>query len=214
MYSIHEIKKIIFPFFCSYCREILSHDEILCQVCQDSIKPIVTCPLKITKEYEVKVFSVGVYQDPLRSLIRTKNYRNRKTIQDLGQLLWDMTDLKYQQFDGIVPIPLHWTRYAWRWFNQSEEIAQIVANKSNKPLVHLLKRTKKTAFQTGLSRQERSHNIKNVFCLSDNASVYRNKHILLVDDVLTTGATLKEAVQVIRKIKPASITIAVVARVV
>ena len=213
MNILTHIQDFFFPAFCSYCRDFLSADTILCATCFESIKPIVTYPLKITKTYEVRVFSIGSYQDPLRALIKTKHYRQRKTSSELGQLLWNMTNLQYQKFDIIVPVPLHWTRYAWRWFNQSEEIAKVLSYKSNKPLVNLLARTKKTKFQTGLSRQERTKNIQDVFSLSYDPERYKNKHILLVDDVLTTGATLKSAVKVLRKSSPASISIAVVARV-
>ena len=208
------LQQLFFPSFCSYCREFLSQDTILCVGCLGRIKPIVTYPLQITKNYEVPVFSIGSYKEPLRSLIRAKHYRHQKTSHELGKLLWDMTNLKHQKFDIIVPIPLHWTRYAWRWFNQSEEIAKVLSQESNKPIVKLLTRTKKTRFQMGLSRQERIQNIQDVFSLSLDAQLYKNKHILLIDDVLTTGATLKAAVKVLRKQSPASISIAVVARVI
>lgn len=206
-------QQALFPPFCSYCKEFLSIDTILCSSCFERIKPIVTYPLQITKTYEVPVFSVGSYQDPLRALIKAKHYRQRKTSYELGRLLWNMTNLQYQHFDIIVPIPLHWTRYAWRWFNQSEEIAKVVAQKSSKPLVNLLKRTRKTKFQTGLSRKERIQNVADVFTLTENAQDYKNKRIVLVDDVLTTGTTLKEAIKQVRRLRPASIIVAVVARV-
>ena len=213
MNILTQVQQFFFPAFCSYCKDFLCDDTVLCKICLDRIKPIVTYPLQITKKYEVPVFSIGAYQDPLRTLLKAKHYRQRKTSHELGQLLWDMTHISHQQFDVIVPVPLHWTRYAWRWFNQSKEIAYVLSKKSNKPLVSLLKRVQHTKFQTGLSRQERAANIENVFSLGFNVNHYKNKHILLVDDVLTTGATLKEAVKVLRTAKPASIIIAVVARV-
>lgn len=192
----------------------MQQDRILCKTCFDAIKPVVTYPLHITKTYQVPVFAISAYKDPLRSLIKAKHYRQRKTSHELGQLLWDMTNLKHQAFDVVVPIPLHWSRYAWRWFNQSEEIAQVLAHSSSKPLKSLLKRTRRTLFQAGLSRQERAKNIADVFSLSGDAQSYKGKHILLVDDVLTTGATLKEAIKVLRLVKPSSITVAVIARVI
>lgn len=208
------VYQFLFPAFCSYCKDFLATDTILCISCLERIKPIVTYPLQITKTYEVPVFSVGSYQEPLRALIKTKHYRQLKTSHELGQLLWSMTNLQHQEFDVIVPIPLHWSRYAWRWFNQAEEISKVLAHKSNKPLVNLLKRTRKTKFQTGLSRKERVQNITDVFSLSDNVQKYKNKRILLVDDVLTTGTTLKEAIKQIRKLHPKGVAIAVIARVI
>ncbi|MFT6765417.1 MAG: ComF family protein [Alteromonas naphthalenivorans] len=213
MQVIATLKNIFFPSYCSYCRSFLSHDTILCEECFDGIKPVATYPLRITKQHEVKVFSIGDYKDPLRALIKTKHYRQRKTSQDLGKLLWDKTNLRHHRFDLIVPVPLHWTRYAWRWFNQSEEISNIISQHSGKPVVLALKRIKRTLFQTGLSREERMQNVKNVFELTQSNEYIKNKHIVLVDDVLTTGTTLKEAIKELKKAKPASIVIAVVARV-
>jgi competence protein ComFC len=213
MQVISKIHKILFPPFCSYCRDFLSDNNMLCNGCFDEIKPIATCPLKITKDHEVKVFSIGSYKDPLKALIRAKHYRQRKTFQELGQLLWDRTNLQHHSFDVIVPIPLHWTRYAWRWFNQSEEIAQAISKQSGKPVMSILKRVKRTLFQTGLARDKRIQNVKNVFELSQSSAQIKNKHIVLIDDVMTTGTTLKEAIKELKKARPASITIAVIARV-
>lgn len=207
------LQQIVFPSFCSYCKEFLSQETFLCKTCIERIKPVVTYPLQITKGYEVPVFAISGYQDPLRALIKTKHYRQRKISQELGHLLWDMTNLQHQKFDIIVPIPLHWTRYAWRWFNQAEEIAKVISYKSNKPLINLLKRTRKTKLQTGLTRKERIQNIANVFDLVAHADLYKNKRILLVDDVLTTGTTLKEAIKKIKKLNPQNIIVAVATRV-
>lgn len=206
-------KDILFPSFCSYCREFLNDEKSLCQECINLIKPVVTCSLKITQKYEVKVFAIGEYKDPLRALIKSKHYYNRKIAQELGDLLWEYTNLNNQQFDIIVPIPLHWTRYARRWFNQTNEIAQVISKQSGKPVVDVLKRVKRTVFQAGLSREERTRNVKGVFKLQSDADQLKNKHILLIDDVMTTGATLKEAIKQLRKSSPASLSIAVIARV-
>jgi ComF family protein len=213
MNLIASLKNTLFPPFCSYCREFLSDDHSLCTECQNLIKPVVTCPLKITQKYEVKVFATGEYKDPLRTLIKTKHYQNRKIAQELGSLLWENTNLNHQKFDVIVPIPLHWSRYAWRWFNQTHEIAQVISNQSGKPVVQVLKRVKRTVFQAGLSRAQRTENVKGVFVNMSTALQLKDKHILLIDDVMTTGATLKEAVRQLRKSSPSSISIAVIARV-
>ncbi|MGK3945895.1 hypothetical protein ABK046_47060, partial [Streptomyces caeruleatus] len=84
------------------------------------------------------MFAISDYEYPLRSLVQAKQYGNRCASRQLGQLLWEHTPLTQIQFDIIVPIPLHWTRYAWRGFNQSEEMARVVSEYSGKPVVKLL----------------------------------------------------------------------------
>ncbi len=213
MNLLAQLQQVFFPPFCSYCKEFLAQETILCTACFERIKPVVTYPLQVTKRCEVPVFAVSGYHDPLRALIKTKHFRQRRTSHELGQLLWNMTNLQHQKFDIIVPIPLHWSRYAWRWFNQAEEIAKVIASKSNKPVVNLLKRTRKTKFQMGLTRKERIKNIADVFELTADAHLYKNKRILVVDDVLTTGTTLKEAIKQVRRLVPGDLKVAVVARV-
>lgn len=208
------IKRVLFPPFCVYCRTFLDTDSALCSACDQLIKPIVTCSLKITDTCEVKVFAAGEYKDPLRTLIRSKKYGHIQSAQILGDLVWDHSYIAHVDFDMIVPIPLHWTRYAWRWFNQAHEMANSISKKSGKPVLSALTRIKRTRFQAEFSRQERSENVKNVFGVKVDPDILKNKHILLVDDVMTTGATLKEAVKVLRKHSVGSITIAVASRVV
>lgn len=208
------IRQTLFPSFCVYCRAFLDTDASLCTECDQLIKPIVTCPLKITENYEVKVFAAGEYKDPLRTLILSKKYGQIESARLLGDLVWGHSCVGSVPFDLIVPIPLHWTRYAWRWFNQAEEMGKSISKKSGKPLLSALSRIKRTHFQAEFSREERAQNVKHVFALTVNPTLVKDKHILLVDDVMTTGATLKEAVKVLRSNGVSSITIAVASRVV
>ena len=208
------IRQTLFPSFCVYCRTFLDTDASLCTECDQLIKPIVTCPLKITDNCEVKVFAAGEYKDPLRALIRSKKYGQIKSAQLLGDLVWEHSYVSNVAFDLIVPIPLHWTRYAWRWFNQAHEMANSISKKSEKPVVSALVRNKRTRFQAEFSRAERAENVKNIFTLKVNPALLKDEHILLVDDVMTTGATLKEAVKTLRRSGAREITIAVASRVV
>ncbi len=211
---LSHIKNCIIPPFCGYCREFMNSDEVLCERCLARIRPIVSMPLRITKKKELSVYAISDYEYPLRALIQQKQYGNRCASRQLGRLLWEHTPLKQVQFDIIVPIPLHWTRYAWRWFNQSEEMAQVISGFSKKPVVHLLERSKKTLWQAGLSRQDRAINLQQVFTLAKDAYQYERMRILFVDDVLTTGATLYAASKALRPLKPAICSAVVVCRVI
>jgi competence protein ComFC len=141
-----------------------------------------------------------------------KQYSNRLASKYLGQLIWQKTDIHMLDFDYIVPVPLHWTRYAWRWFNQAEVIAQELSKESGKPVVHLLKRNRNTGYQAGLSREKRLKNLFQAFALTKEAHHYKGKKILLVDDVMTTGTTLKTCARELIKIDPKEIFIAVACR--
>ena len=214
-YYIHQLCKYVYPAYCSYCKLFLeSENDILCTDCLQKIQPVVSYPLKITDSYDVTVFSIGVYKDPLKHLVLSKHGRDRLAARDLGHLLWKLSDLKNISFDYIIPMPLHWSRYAFRWYNQSEEMAKVISQYSQKPIVAILKKNKKTVFQTGLSKEERMYNVKNVFAINGDVEKYKNSTVLLLDDVLTTGATITSAVKALRLLNPKKIIVAVGCRVI
>lgn len=209
-----QIKSLVIPSFCAYCKDFIENDAVLCERCLARIRPIVSMPLRITKKKDLFVYAISDYEYPLRFLIQQKQYGNRCASRQLGRLLWEHTPLEHVPFDIIVPIPLHWTRYAWRWFNQSTEMAEVISKHSKKPVVSLLERSKKTIGQAGLSRQHRALNVQQVFTLTKNAYQYERARILFVDDVLTTGATLYAACKALRPLRPAVCSAAVVCRVI
>ena len=98
--------------------------------------------------------------------------------------------------DSIVPIPLHKKRYAARGFNQAHTIAKVVAKSSRKPMMLPLIRIRNTKQQALLQKEERKTNIINAFSVVPDSSIF-GKHMLLVDDVYTTGATMNECAKVL-----------------
>jgi ComF family protein len=94
----------------------------------------------------------------------------------------------------VVPIPIHSARRRERGYNQAELIARGVADALGLPMVDVLRRTRYTGTQTALSEQQRLVNLTNAFVVHRPAMI-RNTRILLVDDVLTTGATLNTAAE-------------------
>ncbi len=208
------LRSFIFPFFCSYCRGFLEENQVLCDRCLARLRPIVSAPFRLTKKRTLSVFAISDYEYPLRSLVQAKQYGNRLASRQLGRLLWEHTPLSQIDFDIIVPIPLHWTRYAWRGFNQAQEMAQIVAQYSGKPMVPLLKRSQRTMLQAGLSRFERTENVYEVFSLTAEADRYKGASVLFIDDVMTTGSTLFAACKAIFPLLPKNLQAAVACRVI
>jgi len=208
-------KKILAPASCVQCVLYLQDQEaFFCKECEAGIKPLATTTLHVTDQYQATVYAVSDYKNPLKPLVLAKQSRQRLAAWQLGILLWEKTDLKYADFDYIVPVPLHWTRYAWRWFNQAEVMAQALSEKSGKPVLHLVKKVKQTSSQAGLSRVDRMKNIHEAFIIAADAYRYKNARLLFVDDVMTTGTTLKAVIKKCLIIKPQQLFVAVACRVV
>lgn len=206
---------ILFPPYCTHCKRFLSHRMVFCDECYSQIHPIASFPLHVTKKWIVQVMAVADYKKPIKQLILAKGWSDRVASYQLGQLIWERTALHTSQFDYLVPIPLHWRRFAWRGYNQAHEIAQYLAYKSGKNVVPLLKRIKPTKFQSHCTGKGRTENVNAAFQLCiKNKEKFAGKHIVLVDDLMTTGATLKAATHELIKLKPASITAVVACRVI
>src|SRR4030095_10049605 len=162
----------IMPSICAYCKKFLSTQAIFCSSCKEKIFPIVSKKIDITSTFSVTVFAISDYKDPLKKLILAKGWSDALASYQMGELLWEYVPLDQLDCDIIVPIPLHWTRYAWRGFNQAEEMAKAISEKSGKPVVHLLQRTKKTKFQNMLSKEERFLNVQSTFKIALSVSDY------------------------------------------
>lgn len=110
----------------------------------------------------------------------------------------------------IVPVPLHWKRQLLRGFNQSQWLAEYLGQHLYIPVNHrLLKRIRNTPPQQGLSRQQRKRNLTGAFKVKDSIA---GKHIVLVDDVVTTGSTVSELAQLLKKAGASKVEIWCLAR--
>jgi len=206
---------VIFPPYCVQCKQFLLHRDVFCGDCISKLHYIATVPLRVTKKWTVSVMAVTAYRQPLKRLILSKGWSDRIASYQLGQVIWERTSLCNLHVDYFVPIPLYWRRFAWRGYNQAHEIAHYLAQKSGKRVAPILKRVKHTKFQSSCSGQGRVENVKDVFRLcAKSKDRVAGKHIILVDDLMTTGATLKAVARELIKLKPASITAVVACRVV
>lgn len=151
-----------------------------------------------------------------RTLLHKLKYKQRKDIGlTLGKMLGRelLESGNYQTIDTIVPVPLHPKKQYRRGYNQSEQIAagiaQVTAWEIN---ATALIRTTHTETQTRKTRLERWENVSRVFRVREEAAL-RNKHILLVDDVITTGATLEACATQLLKVAGCRVSVATLAMV-
>lgn len=136
-------------------------------------------------------------------LLHEFKYNHKKKIgRLLGKTMGNLVknDPILSKAELIVPVPLHPARKRERRYNQSEILAEEVSKITGIETLNILKRTKNTKTQTELSPTERRKNVKNAFCVRKTyKKTISNKRVLLIDDVMTTGATLDECSKILLK---------------
>jgi ComF family protein len=147
-------------------------------------------------------------------VLRIKRPHDRALAVALADLLAERSAqaLVAAGIEVVVPVPMHWTRRAWRGANSPETIAARLAARLRVPLAtELLVRRRRTAPQASLSAPKRRANVRGAFRVRPHADLL-GARVLLVDDILTTGATLNEAAKTLANAGSGEITVAVLAR--
>jgi competence protein ComFC len=157
-------------------------------------------------------YSFGFYEDELRKLIQLFKYGRVQTLaQPLGRLL-ALALPRDIAFDVIVPMPLHWRKRWQRGFNQSALLAREMGRRIHVPVKHALRRVRNTGAQAGMTNAKRRLNVSGAF-RARNANAFEGRRVLLIDDVMTTGATASSCARALRLAGAAHVTLLTVARV-
>ncbi len=212
-----KILQFFYPTQCTSCNTLVPENITLCPACTCLIKQVPSIFLPITKKRSLPVIAACAYEQPVKSLILQKFSRNLRACQQLATLMSKLIDIQKHAPDYLVPIPLHWTRYASRGYNQATEIARTLKKQIKTPVTpsvsQMLARKKRTSFQSKLTHAQRQKNVASVFVLRTKyAQKITNKNIMLIDDLCTTGATLQSAAKILLPYKPKSITALVACR--
>lgn len=151
------------------------------------------------------------YRREGKRLIREMKFAGRPDIaRVLGNLAADMLLKRQEKPDILIPVPLHWTRLFSRGFNQAELIARTIGKNLQLPVVQALSRTRPRKKQALLGRGERHHLEEAFYCR--HPEKVAGKRVMVVDDVMTTGATLSAAVNALSNAGCADICVLVIAR--
>jgi ComF family protein len=157
-------------------------------------------------------YSFGSYEGTLRKLIHLFKYGRVETLAaPLSRMLQRVVPLE-ERFDLVIPVPMHWRKRWMRGFNQAELLARPLARRIGAPLTRNLVRRRATPSQASLSEAQRRTNPANSFGVR-GAGQIAGKRILLIDDVFTTGATLRAAAAALKTAGAAHVSALTLARV-
>ncbi|MCB9217894.1 MAG: ComF family protein [Ignavibacteriales bacterium] len=209
---LNQLFDFVLPRLCATCQTKLKlSEEIICSICNQKIET--ASEQKILHEFNRKFkedklitdfASAFIFKDghELQQLIHSLKYdKNYHIGKFLGKVVANNLFKKIQswQADLIIPIPLHSLRKAERGFNQANEISKGLAKYIKLPNnSKVISRIRFTETQTKLSLSERKTNIEGAFSIR-NKKMIKNKNIILVDDVITTGATTSECANLLLK---------------
>lgn len=224
---------LFFPKTCSGCGKIISSDELFCPDCDKALVfikpplcPICGTPLKSGESHvcgqclkEPPFFKAGrscaIYDGPLSNAITYFKYQGVTALaKPLSMIMISTLSsfIKTASVDLILPVPLHIKSLRQRGFNQSLLLANKLGKNLKLPVKGLvLKKVKHTLPQVGLSQAERRKNVRGSFKVISPEDV-KDKNILLVDDVFTTGTTVNECSKVLIKAGARGVFIVTLAR--
>jgi len=226
---------LLYPPHCAICLTATPSGEHLCLGCRKSA-PVISalcchtcsapfsgqidgpfsCPNCRERRFHFTC-AVARYQsrDAVRELVHRFKYNGkvhlRNVLVDWLEETLDDPRLQTPPCDRIVPVPLHSTRERERGFNQARILAEGLARRSGIPLADCMKRIRYTTTQTIFDREERMENLRDAFRMRKNSDMH-DLHLLLIDDVLTTGSTVDECARILIEAGAASVRVATVAR--
>ena len=220
-----DVISLLFPRLCYACgNHLLRNENLICTECYiliprtnyhlESDNPVEQLFWGRCRIEKAAAFSFYNRGSRIRSLIHNLKYKGIKDIgYELGKI-YGLT-LKNSDFtrglDVIIPVPLHPSKKRIRGFNQSDIISQGISETTGLPVDEVsLSRITISGTQTKKSRYERWTNVEGIFCVTDTESI-RGRHILLVDDVITTGSTIESCVTELLETEGVTVSVAALA---
>lgn len=200
-----------FPFRCHACQKQTGLRTVLCDTCCAKVSAAVQKPFVLDDvRCEIQAYTLSDYSSFIADTVKIIKYRpSRKLAETLIKVCLDKVGVNeiVKTDDVIVPVPMHKTRLKVRGFNQAEVIATSIATNARCYFSPALVRSVATRPQADCDEQERLTNLDNAFSLSPGLVLekFLDKHLVLVDDVATTGTTLQKCADKLYELRPASV---------
>lgn len=225
MSLLDDFISLIYPNICASCgNSLFKHEEVLCNFCefhlpQTNFHIEMENPVSAIFWGRANVESAAAYYhfnkgSKVQRLIHLMKYKGRRDIgiylgRQYGAFLKNSPF--FRSVEVIIPVPLHWKKLRKRGYNQSEQFAAGLGISMKIPVDTLtLYRNSATGTQTKKSRFKRWENVSGIFALK-NPEKLKGRHVLLVDDVITTGATLEACILALNAIPGIRISVASIA---
>ncbi len=225
MKYLNYLVDLFYPRLCQACgRSLLHHERVLCSFCsiqlpKASIQDKVNNAIEVVFWGRADINAAAAYYKytkggKVQHLIHQMKYKGFREVGVYVGVVFGkelQKSSRFEDIDVIVPVPLHYSKLRKRGFNQSELFARGLAKSMKAKMIDdNLYRKIASSTQTKKSRWERYKNVNDIFGIRD-VSLFENKKLLLVDDVITTGSTIEACASILNQIEGVEVSVAAMA---
>jgi len=200
---------------CAACYDDLPWNDKACRQCANPLVAdlpvgVVCAACQQTPPPFESAFAPLLYEFPVDAAIKALKFRRKLFyVPAFAEILVKATAVMPDDVDALLPVPLHWRRHAIRGFNQASELANAISRRTGLPVLKNVLRHRATPSQSGLAAAHRQRNLQAAFAVRGDI---RARHVLIVDDVITTGETCRQLAVTLREAGAERLSVAAIAR--
>ncbi|MFI3325489.1 MAG: hypothetical protein R3Y35_04865 [Clostridia bacterium] len=194
---IIKIKAWLFPNKCLICGQYLKPTLFICQSCSPLKANVLPFNIEFKRNSKkLEVYTIYMYKDNYARFIKRFKFKGKTSYarKFIGLTLQTLNDFSFEKYDMITYVPMTKDRVKQRGYNQSQLLANALEKQINVPVSNALVKVKSNKIQHFLSPKERKENVKGVYeCQADVIG----QNIILIDDIITTGATISQCAKIL-----------------